>query len=61
MKKIHNYLNGKSFSISKNEFPVEDPSKGEVIANVVMSSKDDFELILESSKKAKLIGQTLHH
>ena len=31
MKKIHNYINGKSYSISKKELPVEDPSKGEVI------------------------------
>ena len=34
MKKIHNYINGKSFSISKKELPVEDPSKGEVIAEL---------------------------
>ena len=39
MKKIHNYISGKSFSISKKELPVEDPSKGEVIANVVCITK----------------------
>ena len=54
MKKIHNYISGKSFSISKKELPVEDPSKGEVIANVVLSSIDDFEKILESSKKSQV-------
>ena len=54
MRKINNYLNGKSFSISKNELPVEDPSTGELIANVVLSSKDDFETILESSKKSQI-------
>ncbi len=53
MKKIHNYINGKSFSISKKDLPVEDPSKGEVIAKVVLSSVDDFEKILESSKKSQ--------
>ena len=53
MKKIHNYINGKSFSISKKELPIEDPSKGEVIAKVVLSSVEDFEKILESSKKSQ--------
>ena len=53
MKKIHNYINGKSSSISKKELPVEDPSKGEVIAKVVLSSLEDFEKILESSKKSQ--------
>ena len=53
MKKIHNYINGKSFSISKKDLPVEDPSKGEVIAKVVLSSVDDFEKILESSKESQ--------
>ena len=53
MKKIHNYVDGKSFSISKNELPVEDPSTGEEIAKVVLSSKEDFEKILNSSKKSQ--------
>ena len=53
MKKIHNYINGKSFSISKKDLPIVDPSKGEVIAKVILSSKDDFEKILESSKKSQ--------
>ena len=46
MKKIHNYINGKSFSISKKELPIEDPSKGEVIAKVVLSSVEDFEKLI---------------
>ena len=54
MKKIHNYVDGNSFSISKNELSVEDPSTGEVIAKVVLSSKDDFEKILDSSKKSQI-------
>ena len=53
MKKIHNYVDGKSFSISKNELPVEDPSTGEEIAKVTLSSSDDFEKILNSSKKSQ--------
>ncbi len=54
MKKIHNYVNGNSFSISKNELPVQDPSTGEEIAKVVMSSNDDFETILNSSRKSQI-------
>ena len=54
MKKIHNYVDGDSFSISKNELSVEDPSTGEVIAKVVLSSKDDFEKILDSSRKSQI-------
>ncbi len=54
MKKIHNYVDGNSFSISKNELPVEDPSTGEEIAKVVLSSNDDFEKILDSSKKSQI-------
>jgi malonate-semialdehyde dehydrogenase (acetylating) / methylmalonate-semialdehyde dehydrogenase len=54
MKKIYNYLNGNSFSISKKELPVQDPSTGEVIAKVILSSKDDFEQIVESSKQSQI-------
>ena len=53
MKKIHNYINGSLICISKNELPVEDPSTGEIIANVVMSSKEDFEKAIISSKKSQ--------
>ena len=54
MKKIHNYVDGNSFSISKNELPVQDPSTGEEIAKVVLSSNDDFKKILDSSKKSQI-------
>ncbi len=54
MKKIHNYVDGDTFSISKNELSVEDPSTGEAIAKVVLSSKDDFEKILDSSRKSQI-------
>ncbi len=53
MKKIHNYVDGNSLSISKNELPVVDPSTGEEIAKVVLSSKEDFEKILDSSIKSQ--------
>jgi len=54
MRKIHNYVNGSSSSISKKELPIEDPSTGEQIAKVVMSSTHDFERVLESSKLSQI-------
>ncbi len=54
MKVIHNYVNGKCSSISTNFLPVDDPSTGEQIAKVVLSTKDDFKKIINSSKKAQL-------
>ncbi len=50
MKIIKNYINGSEISISKETIPVEDPSKGEKIADVVMSSEADFKLAIESAK-----------
>ncbi len=50
MKIIKNYINGSEISISKDTIPVEDPSKGEKIADVVLSSKDDFNLAIQSAK-----------
>ncbi len=54
MKKIQNYIDGSNFSLSKKELSVEDPSTGEVVAKVVLSSKDDFEKVIESSAKSQL-------
>ena len=54
MKKIHNFVNGSLSSISKKELPVKDPSTGEEIGKVVLSSVDDFKNIIESSKKGQL-------
>tara|TARA_X000000950_G_C13919130_1_gene662447 strand:+ start:1067 stop:2554 length:1488 start_codon:yes stop_codon:yes gene_type:complete len=54
MRKIHNYVNGSSSSISKKELPIEDPSTGEQIAKVVMSSTHDFQRVLESSKLSQI-------
>ena len=50
MKIIKNYINGSEISISKETIPVEDPSKGEKIADVVLSSEDDFNLAIKSAK-----------
>ena len=54
MKKIQNYINGSLISISKKELGVDDPSTGEEIAKVVMSSNADFEKVIETSKKSQL-------
>ena len=54
MKKIHNYIHGSSISYSKVELPIYDPSTGEQIGNVVSSSKEDYEKIINSSKKSQI-------
>ena len=50
---LKNYINGSEISISKETSPVEDPSKGEKIADVVMSTEADFKLAIESAKNAQ--------
>jgi len=52
MKKIKNYISGSEYGSSLNYLPVEDPSTGEQIADVIMSNKNDFKHTIESSKKA---------
>jgi len=54
MKKIENYIDGSKFSISTKELSVEDPSTGEEIAKVTLSSSADFEKVIQSSKKSQL-------
>ncbi len=54
MKIIKNYIDGTVFSSSKKFLDIDDPSKGEKIGEVVLSSKEDFKKVLESSKKAFL-------
>ena len=52
-KKIYNFINGSiKDPFSKNFSPVYDPSKGEIISEVVLSNKKDFEALINSSKKA---------
>ena len=53
MKKIHNYINGSKNSISAKTLEVEDPSTGEIVAEVVLSSKEDFDRAVQSSKNAQ--------
>ena len=53
MKKIENYFAGKIASSNSNKFlPVDDPSTGEKIAEVVLSNKEDFNQIVNDSLKA---------
>ncbi len=52
MKKITNYINGNITGQSSDYIDIFDPSKGEVIGNVIMSNKDDFENIIQSSSNA---------
>ena len=51
MKKIQNFIDGKITSISKQTLPVYDPSTGEQTSEVVLSNNEDFEKVLESSKR----------
>ena len=55
MKKIQNYINGNLRSFSKKELSVEDPSTGDEIAKVVLSSKEDFEKALIVLERVKNI------
>jgi len=52
MKKINNYINGSISSNSQNYLDVHDPSTGEKIAEVVLSSSEDFQKTVECSEKA---------
>ena len=54
MKYIKNYINGELTSFSKNKIPVNDPSTGEVIAEVVLSNEIDLQKTLDSSIKSQL-------
>ena len=51
MKKIKNYINGNTDSSSSKYIFVENPSTGEKIAEVVLSTKEDFDKVIESSNK----------
>ena len=54
MKKIKNYINGSISSVSQKFLDIEDPSKGEKIGEVTLSSREDFHKVIESSQKAFL-------
>ena len=54
MKVIKNYINGTITANSKETLPIDDPSTGEKIGDVVLSSKEDFKKIIESSKSSQI-------
>ncbi len=54
MKKIKNYINGSVTSISKNTQDVFDPSTGEKISEVVLSSAEDFNEVIKSAKQIQV-------
>ena len=54
MKEIKNFINGNISANSKNMLPVFDPSKGEIINNVVNSNLIDFNNAISSSLNASL-------
>jgi malonate-semialdehyde dehydrogenase (acetylating)/methylmalonate-semialdehyde dehydrogenase len=50
MNEIKNYIHGSLVANSKKKIAVDDPATGEKIAEVVLSSKEDFKDAIESSK-----------
>ncbi len=54
MKKIKNYIDGSVSALSENYLDIDDPSKGEKIGEVTLSSKEDFNRVIASSQKAFL-------
>ena len=53
MKKIENYIDGKTAKGNSGEYlNVDDPSTGEVISNVLLSDFEDFNKVVKSSLKA---------
>ncbi len=53
MKKIENYIGGKIVAGNSGKYlPVDDPSTGEIISEVILSDKKDFDNVLYSSTKA---------
>ena len=55
MNKIQNYINGNLCNDSKEFIEVEDPSKGEVISQVVNSNSIDFKLAIDTALKSQKI------
>ncbi len=53
MKQIKNFINGKITKGNSNKYlPIDDPSTGEIISEVILSDKTDFNNVIESSVKA---------
>ena len=53
MKIIKNYIDGSVNGVSENYQDVFDPSKGEKIGEVILSNKNDFDKIINSSHSAQ--------
>ncbi len=49
MKIIKNYIHGNETSVSKKNLPIYDPSKGEIVSQVVLSNEEDFKQLIKSS------------
>ena len=52
MKKILNYINGNIQGNSNNFIPIEDPSKGEEIGEVIIANNVDFKNAMNLQKKS---------
>ena len=52
MKKIENYIDGKSTSISKKVIPIQNPSTGEQCGEVIISNNEDYLSAIKSSINA---------
>ena len=53
MKRLDNYINGKIVVGQSNKYlPVDDPSKGEIISEVLLSNLNDYNSLVDSSEKA---------
>ena len=49
----NNYINGKIVVGKSNKYlPVDDPSKGEIISEVLLSNLNDYNSLVDSSEKA---------
>ena len=58
MKRLDNYINGKIVVGKSNKYlPVDDPSKGEIISEVLLSNLNDYNSLVDSSEKALNLGQ----
>ena len=51
---IKNYINGKKIANSDSYIDIFDPSKGEIIGEVVLSNNQDFKQLLKSSENGFL-------
>ena len=55
MKQIDNFINGKITKGNSRKY-LDDPSTGEIISEVILSDKTDFNNVIESSVKLLKFG-----